>query len=81
MTKEANSDQVEYWNSTAGGKWTANQEYLDRQLSLLTDRLFERTAIQPGERVVDIGCGTGASALRAAQAVGPDGQVFGVDIS
>ena len=81
MTKEANSGQVEYWNSAAGDKWTTNQERLDRLLSLVTNRLFERMAIQPGERVIDIGCGTGASALRAAQAVGPDGQVFGVDIS
>jgi len=81
MTEDANSGQVEYWNSAAGDKWVANQERLDRQLGLVTDRLFERAALQPGERVVDIGCGTGASALRAAQGVGPDGHVFGVDIS
>ena len=81
MTVEANSGQIEYWNSAAGEKWAVNQERLDRQLSLVADRLFERSAIQPGERIIDIGCGTGASALRAAQAVGPNGHVFGVDIS
>lgn len=76
-----NGAQVEYWNSATSEKWVVNQERLDQQLSLVTDRLFEHTAIQPGERIIDIGCGTGASALRAAQAVGPNGHVFGIDIS
>ncbi|HEV2185934.1 MAG TPA: class I SAM-dependent methyltransferase, partial [Stellaceae bacterium] len=38
-------------------------------------------APQPGERVLDIGCGTGATAIPFAQAVGPRGHVTGVDIS
>ncbi len=76
-----NAAQVEYWNSATSEKWVANQERLDRQLSLVTDRLFDYAAIQPGERIIDVGCGTGASALRAAQATGPDGHVLGIDIS
>jgi arsenite methyltransferase len=35
----------------------------------------------PGERVLDVGCGAGLDALVAAAAVGPDGDVVGVDIT
>jgi ubiquinone/menaquinone biosynthesis C-methylase UbiE len=35
----------------------------------------------PGMRVLDVCCGTGASALPAARAVGPGGEVVGVDLS
>lgn len=85
MTEQAatgkNSGQFEFWNSASGDKWVANQAALDTHLSALTDRLFQYTAIQPGERIIDIGCGTGATALRAAAATGPDGAVLGIDLS
>lgn len=38
-----------------------------------------RAALQPGERVLDLGCGAGMDALLAAEAVGPTGRVFAVD--
>ena len=38
-------------------------------------------ALQPGERVLDIGSGRGAVLLPAAAAVGPDGRVDGVDLA
>lgn len=34
-----------------------------------------------GARVLDVGCGTGSSALPAAQRVGPEGHVLGIDIA
>lgn len=37
--------------------------------------------LAPGERVLDLCCGTGASALPAAEAVGPTGRVLGVDLT
>jgi len=76
-----NSGQFEYWNSANGEKWAANQAALDRHLGALTDRLFHHAAIQPGERIIDIGCGTGATALRAAAATGTGGAVLGIDLS
>lgn len=44
-------------------------------------RTVERLALAPGERVLDLCCGTGASALPAARAVGPSGTVLGVDLT
>ena len=43
------------------------------------DDLLRRTAPQPGERVLDVACGTGIVARRAASRVGPAGRVLGVD--
>ena len=40
-----------------------------------------RTALQPGETVLDLGCGAGLDALLAARAVGPSGRVFAIDYS
>jgi SAM-dependent methyltransferase len=41
----------------------------------------DRAALQPGETVLDLGCGAGLDALIAARAVGPAGCVLGVDYS
>jgi ubiquinone/menaquinone biosynthesis C-methylase UbiE len=44
-------------------------------------RTIERLALPPGAAVLDVGCGTGASALPAAERVGPRGRVIGVDLA
>ena len=43
--------------------------------------LVSRTAPRPGERVLDVGCGRGASAIPAAEAVGPTGSVLATDLA
>src|SRR5262245_26626433 len=44
-------------------------------------RTVERLALPPGARVLDVCCGSGASALPAAERVGPGGHVLGVDLA
>lgn len=44
-------------------------------------RTVDRLALATGAKILDVGCGTGASALPAAEAVGANGSVIGVDLS
>ena len=77
----ANPDQIKYWNSDTGKKWVTYQDGLDTILDSAKTRLLERTRIDPGDRVLDIGCGTGATTMAVAETVGENGQTIGVDIS
>jgi len=42
---------------------------------------FSLGRLEPGERVADLGCGAGTDTLVAAQMVGPDGSVTGIDMT
>jgi arsenite methyltransferase len=42
---------------------------------------FSLGRLEPGERVADLGCGAGTDSLVAAQMVGPDGHVTGIDMT
>lgn len=77
----ANADQIAYWNGAPGEKWVKNQAVMDASLASATAGLFSLAAIKPGERILDIGCGSGQTSLMAADAVGDGGQVTGVDVS
>jgi ubiquinone/menaquinone biosynthesis C-methylase UbiE len=74
----ANADQAGYWNGPAGHRWTALQESQDKLFAPITAALFEAAAPQPGEGVIDVGCGAGETTLRAAAATG---RALGVDLS
>jgi SAM-dependent methyltransferase len=78
---EANREQAAYWNEQAGPVWATHQERLDRQIGPLGERLLAALALEPGERVLDVGCGCGGSTLAIARRVGPHGRVVGVDLS
>ncbi len=80
-SSQSNSDQEKYWNSNAGKKWVEFQDELDRLLERVNDRLLQRSEIELGERVIDIGCGTGATTMSVASLVGENGLALGVDIS
>lgn len=55
--------------------------YWAEQLRPAQDRLLELAALRPGERVLEVACGTGLVTFRAADAVGPEGELVATDIS
>lgn len=57
------------------------ERFWARQLAPAQRRLLEVAALAPGERVLDVACGTGLVTLPAAEAVGPGGAVVATDIS
>jgi ubiquinone/menaquinone biosynthesis C-methylase UbiE len=54
---------------------------IDQRFAPVVSAVLARANLLPGERVLDLGTGTGAVAEQAARAVGPRGEVVGVDIS
>jgi SAM-dependent methyltransferase len=76
-----NAAQVEYWNRTAGQRWTDRQEEQDLVLRPVSDRLIAAADATPGQRVIDIGCGCGDTTIDFAARVSPGGEVVGLDIS
>ena len=62
----------------AAGHYT---RYWRVQLAPAQETLLAMAALTPGERVIDIACGTGLVSIPAARAVGPDGELLGTDLS
>src|ERR1700736_2181258 len=78
---DQNTDQIAYWNGPGGQHWADRQQTQDIVLAPVSDALIDRATAKSGERVLDIGCGCGATTLAFAQKVGVGGHVTGIDIS
>jgi len=77
----ANREQAAHWNSAAGaGHWITNQARHDRMLEPFKTIILDAAAITSGERVLDVGCGCGATTRAAAHQAAP-AQVAGIDLS
>lgn len=69
------------WNGDSGDRWAANLARLDVMLEDFGNAAIRVANAQPGEQILDIGCGSGTSTFPLAERVGPAGHVLGVDIS
>jgi SAM-dependent methyltransferase len=78
---DQNADQIAYWNGPGGQHWADRQQTQDIVLAPVSDVLIDRAKARAGERIVDVGCGCGATTIALAQKVGPTGHVLGIDIS
>jgi SAM-dependent methyltransferase len=77
----ANTAQREYWNTVAGPRWLGLQGFVERRVQAVNDLLLKYSGVKAGERVLEIGCGTGAFTAPLAEVVGASGAVVGADIS
>ena len=67
----ANPEQAEHWNSgDDAGHWVTKQVRYDGMLAAFGDMVLEQAGLAPGEAVLDVGCGCGATTLAAASTVG-----------
>jgi SAM-dependent methyltransferase len=80
VTPAANADQIKAWDGAEGEDWTTWEDHYNRAVDGYDARLLRAAAIQPADRVLDIGCGTGLSTRQAAWRA-TDGFALGVDLS
>lgn len=70
---------VQFWNDVLAPKFIRFKHILVDGLSRHSEAVFPALPVKPGDRVLDVGCGFGDTAIRLAERVGPDGTVVGID--
>jgi arsenite methyltransferase len=88
---EVSTDQDHDFIFPTGRTWAEELGYPEPELSRVPDGTVESFAgvanhwslgrLEPGQTVVDLGCGAGTDLLIAAQMVGADGRVIGIDMT
>jgi arsenite methyltransferase len=88
---EVSTEQGKDFSFPTGRAWAQELGYPEPELSRVPDASVESFAgvanhwtlgrIEPGQVVLDLGCGAGADVLIAAQMTGPTGRVIGVDMT
>ena len=88
---EVSTDQAAEFIFPTGRAWAQDLGYPEPELSRVPDATVESFAgvanhwllgrVEPGEVVLDLGCGAGTDLLVAAQMTGPRGRVIGVDMT
>jgi SAM-dependent methyltransferase len=74
-------EQAKFWNGAGGDAWVAMQPVMDRMFVGIEELLAEAAAARGAKRVLDVGCGVGATTLALARRLGDGAEVTGVDIS
>lgn len=71
----------EAWQVTDDAAVIYEQSFVPAIFAHAAVMVADAAAIRPGDRVLDVGCGTGAVAREAARRVGADGRVVGLDLN
>ena len=76
---EGNTEFVDFWNEVLVPKFTKYRHILVGGLAHHSAKIFPSLEVGEGDKVVDVGCGFGDTAILFAQRVGPSGSVLGID--
>lgn len=81
VASQVGDEQVKLWNGAAGRAWVETRDVLEAMFKPLEELLVRAVSDAAASRVLDIGCGTGATTFAVARALGPEGRCTGIDIS
>jgi ubiquinone/menaquinone biosynthesis C-methylase UbiE len=70
---------VQFWNDVLAPKFIRFKHILVDGLTQHSEAVFPSLPVRPGDRVLDVGCGFGDTAIKLADLVGPEGEVVGID--
>jgi SAM-dependent methyltransferase len=80
-TNKVNQPQREHWEHEGARLYRKHPETNEALIGPFGQAMFDAAHLEPGEVVLDVGCGFGTSTLEAEERVAPTGRVVGVDIS
>jgi len=73
-----NDEAIEAWDTVLFEKFTRFRHILVKGYEVFSEAVFERLALRPGAKVIDLGCGFGDTTLAIARQVAP-AEVKGID--
>jgi ubiquinone/menaquinone biosynthesis C-methylase UbiE len=76
---EHENEYVDFWNEILVPKFIRFKHVLVDGLTHHSAQIFPNLEVKEGDRVVDVGCGFGDTAMQLAERVGPSGYVLGLD--
>ena len=76
---QEDTEFVQFWNEVLAPKFVRFRHILVDGLTQHSARVFPKLPVREGDRVLDVGCGFGDTAIELARVVGPRGDVVGID--